>query len=283
MDNIPVSDVSDELQCPVCLLIPREVPIPACPVGHITCKDCIGNVTTCPTCRRQMLKDGTNTLANKMIERVPHPCKFSPCKVKNYLKEIKDHEARCPERTVKCPYLFCKERVKVREYQKHAIAKKSTCNNYSDNLLTMAFITSFQVKTGMGENLETVLSNDWNWLMNAFEDRGKLFYSHMHYFAPEKTFVFYVTMPEHFNETKKYHVKMTLKNQNDGRKSLSIVQNVISMDLAPSDSKLVLASESVMFVHWRTMSRFMKWRNDTEDGKEVTKSYVEATVAILVN
>ena len=73
--------LSDELECPVCLVIPREVPVPACPVGHIVCKKCRVNVTTCPTCRRQMHQDGTNTFANKMIERIPHPCKYG-CQVK---------------------------------------------------------------------------------------------------------------------------------------------------------------------------------------------------------
>ena len=91
-----MDDISEELQCPVCLLIPREGPIPACPAGHIVCKECRENVATCPTCRRPMSGDGTNTLANKMIERVPHPCKYG-CQVKNYLKEIKEHEEICPE------------------------------------------------------------------------------------------------------------------------------------------------------------------------------------------
>ena len=80
-------------------------------------------MTTCPTCRRPMLKDGTNTLANKMIELVPHPCKYSECQVKNYLKDIEEHEERCPERVVKCPYLRCNDMVKVSEFKKHAMAE----------------------------------------------------------------------------------------------------------------------------------------------------------------
>jgi len=279
MDNIPVSDVSDELQCPVCLLIPREVPIPACPVGHIVCKDCRVNVTTCPTCRRHMLKDGTNTLANKMIERVPHPCKFSPCQVKNYLNEIKEHEARCPERTIKCPHIGCKEQVKVSEYQTHAMTS-STCNDYNDNLsrtirTTFVFDQSIFNKTAFG-----------SWRMRAFEQHGKLFYFHQHFFAAEKIFALYVTMAEDSGEAKKYLAKMTLKIQHDDdRKSLSIAQNVISMELAPSDRKLLFASESVMFVHWKAISGFMKWMDVTEDGEQYTRSSVplEVTISILDN
>ena len=265
MDNIPVSDVSDEFQCPVCLLIPREVPIPACPVGHITCKDCRVNVTTCPTCRRQLLKHGTNTIANRMIERIPHPCKYG-CPVKNYLKEIVEHEARCLERTIKCPHISCNEMVQVKEYQKHAKAMENSCSYFSE-YLSRNMISTFTAR----ESLQDVISKSWNWPMRAFEDQGKIFYFHTHFFSCEQTFAFYVTMAEHSSEAKKYLAKMTLKNLNDERKSLSMAQNVISMDSAPCDDKSVLASKSVMFVHWRTMSEFMKWRNETDkEGKQVT-------------
>ena len=290
MNNIPAgttsqfwlaSDVSDEFQCPVCLLIPREVPIPACPVGHITCKDCRVNVTKCPTCRRQMLKDGTNSIANRMISLIPHPCKYG-CPVKNYLKEIVEHEARCPERIVKCPFLRCDDMVKVKEYQKHAKAMENSCNGSSYNLSNI-MISFFEFETTR-ESLQDALSHSCYWPMAAFKDQDKIFYFHVLYFSCEQTFAFYVTMAEHSSEAKKYLAKMTLKNLNDERKSLSMAQNVISIDSAPCDVKSVLASKSVMFVHWRTMSEFMKWRNIIgEEGKQVTLSNIEATIDILLN
>ena len=258
MDNIPVSDVSDELQCPVCLQIPREVPTPACPVGHITCKNCRVNVTTCPTCRRKMLKDGTNTLANKMLERVPHICKYG-CQVKNYLKEIVEHEGR---------------------------AEENDCTIYSGSDLSDRTIRSLLIiETGKGESQESLRHENMDWPMRAFEYQGKIFYFHMHFDWVEQTFCFYVTMAEHPSEAKKYVAKMTVKNQNDDidRKSLSIAQNVISMDVAPTDNDSVLASKSVMFVHWRTMSGLLKWKNETLDGRQVKKSTIEATFDILVN
>ena len=274
---VSVSQVSEELQCPVCLLVPRDVPIPACPVGHITCKDCRVNVTTCPTCRRQMLKDGTNTIANKMIERIPHSCKYG-CQVKNYLKEIVEHEGRCPERTVKCPGFFkCNEQVKIREYHKHALAEENDCNIDTDSDLSDRTIRSLLIiEIGKGESQESLRHENMDWPMRAFEYQGKIFYFHMHYFSAEQTFSFYVTMAEHSSEAEKYVAKMTLKNQNDDRKSLSTAQNVISMDAAPTDSDSVLASKSVMFVHWRTMSGLFKWR-----GRLVKRSKIEATIDIL--
>ena len=228
-----------------------------------------------------MSGDGTNTLANKMIERVPHPCKFSQCEVKDYLKEIKEHEDRCPERTVKCPHLTCNDEVKVSEYQKHAMAT-STCNLYYDELSrTIRWTCPFN--KGNGESLESVLLKNWCWKMRAFEDHGKLFFVHMHFSSEEKMLAFYVTIAEHLTIAKKYLAKMTLKNQNNDRKPLSITQDVISMDSAPSDLEAVLASESVMFVPWKTMSRFLKWKDQTRDGKQRSRTSIEATIDILVN
>ena len=98
-----------------------------------------------------------------------------------------------------------------------------------------------------------------------------------------RSFAWYVTIPETSTEAEKYLAKLTLKNLNDDRKSLSIAQNVISMDSAPRDKMAVMASQSVMFVHWATVAGFMKWRNSTEEERQVKLSTVEATIEILVN
>ena len=119
--------------------------------------------------------------------------------------------------------------------------------------------------------------------MRVFENRGKMFYFHQHYFSAEQTFAFYVTMAEHESEAKKYLAKMTLKNQNDEIKPLTMIQDVISMDSAPSNIDAVLASESVMFIHYKTMSRFMKLSKETKEGKDTFKSYIQATVDIISN
>ena len=121
------------------------------------------------------------------------------------------------------------------------------------------------------------------WSMRALEDHGKIFYFHRHFFSTEQTFAFYVTMAEHVSESEKHLAKMTLKHQNDERKSLSFTQNVISIDSAPTDKEAVLASRSVMFVHWRTMSGFLKGETQTTDGKQSIKYTIETTLDMLVN
>jgi len=119
--------------------------------------------------------------------------------------------------------------------------------------------------------------------MMAFEDRGKMFYLHQHYFSAEQTFAFYVTMAEHSSEAKKYLTKMTLRNLKDDRKSLTMIQDVISMDSAPSNMDAVLASESVMIIQSKTMAGFMKLSKETEKGKETFRSNIDATVDIILN
>merc|ERR1740128_1083662 len=178
-----------------------------------------------------------------MIELVQHPCKYSKCEVKNYLKEIEEHEARCPERTVKCPYLDCNEKVKLSEFQNHAMASECTYYFSSD------FLTSGTLEsniTDSGESIQSAVSGDMDWGMRVFKNHGKLFYFHRHFFSDEKTFVFYVTMAEHASEADKHLAKMTLKHPKDERKSLSFTQNVISIDSAPADRQSVMTSRSVM-------------------------------------
>jgi len=264
-----------ELECPVCLQIPREGPVAMCPVGHLVCKNCRVNVTTCPTCRRQMLQDGTNILANKMIEEIPHPCKYSQfgCEIKKLKIELEEHEARCPERTIKCPYLNCKDEVQIRRYHDHALISGCTRTRSSCSIDEESR-TLF--KTLRGESIQGLISRESYWRMKCFEG-FETFYLHQYFFAAEETFAFYVTMAEDSSTT--YLVKITLKNKKDERKHLANIQNVISLDSAPSDRKAVLASQNVMFVPWRLMSGFLMWTDPDVDGKR--SSEITTMITIL--
>ena len=114
--------------------------------------------------------------------------------------------------------------------------------------------------------------------LEGFEGSGTFFYHHQYYFGAEQTFAFYVTCSMTSSEAEKYLAKITLKNKNDKRMCLTNIQNVISMDSAPRDKKEVLASKSVMFIPWRLMSGFLKWRTETE-GNQSAK--IVTTVDII--
>ena len=117
-----------------------------------------------------------------------------------------------------------------------------------------------------------------SWKMNVIQFNGKIFCFHQHFISAEKTFAFYIT-----SEAVNHLAKVTVKNQNDERKFLTMTQDVISIDSAPGDNYSILASEKVMFVHWKTMSRFMKWNKETCQGKQLLRSYISVNVDILVN
>ena len=112
------------LECPICLNVPRDLPIPACSAGHIICKKCKSTVTSCPTCRRRLYNDGINSLAASMIEKVPHRCKFVEygCEVKDFLCQLKIHEENCKERTFKCPH--CGAVVQLKKFREHVLEKR---------------------------------------------------------------------------------------------------------------------------------------------------------------
>ena len=119
-------DIQDDwiekiLECPVCFNIPRDLPIPQCPAGHIICKTCRDPVSTCPTCRRRLFQDGTSSLAASLIEKVPHKCKFSVygCEVKDLLGPLKVHEEKCAERTIRCLLFECRDIIQVKKFEEH--------------------------------------------------------------------------------------------------------------------------------------------------------------------
>ena len=113
------------IQCPVCLTIPRDVPIPQCEGGHIVCKPCSVNMTKCPTCSKDLNKKITSSLAASLVELVPHQCKFSKfgCEVKDLLSPLANHEKVCNVRSIKCPRNICSF-VPVKDYDSHVNENK---------------------------------------------------------------------------------------------------------------------------------------------------------------
>merc|ERR1712110_1021695 len=125
--NDVLDSIEEMLVCPVCLLMPRQGPIPSCPAGHIVCKTCRGNLTTCPTCRRELNPSHVSSLASGMIDLVRHSCKFKDfgCTVKECLNTLKKHESDCDHRTVCCP--VCEEEVELKKFYMHAISSTPQC------------------------------------------------------------------------------------------------------------------------------------------------------------
>ena len=94
------------VECPVCLVVPREGPVPCCPAGHITCSPCHEMIRgegrrECPTCRLPM-GEGKSLLAKIILENMDHECSLEGCKAMVPHQEYKTQEA-CMFRMVICP------------------------------------------------------------------------------------------------------------------------------------------------------------------------------------
>ena len=113
-------EVEDCLECSACFMVPRKLPIPSCPSGHLICGDCRGKVEDkCPTCRQMLRKGDVSSLAAALYDKVEHRCKF-PCEVKALLRDILVHEKKCPERIIKCPGR-CGKEIKLKNFHDHCI------------------------------------------------------------------------------------------------------------------------------------------------------------------
>ena len=69
-DGIPLTDdLRADMQCPVCLTLPRNTPIYQCKAGHIHCKDCHPKLKICPECRETLEIDNRSLMTEKILSR----------------------------------------------------------------------------------------------------------------------------------------------------------------------------------------------------------------------
>jgi len=115
------------MECPVCLSVPVEVPVPCCPVGHIICKSCLSGLRragrwNCPSCRLR-IGNTTSLLAKTLVENMDHMCNLEGCDQVVPFKEYQRHQDECGHRMVMCPGLedCCDELLPLCEVEEHAI------------------------------------------------------------------------------------------------------------------------------------------------------------------
>jgi len=115
------------MECPVCLSVPVEVPVPCCPVGHIICKSCLSSLRkagrwNCPSCRLR-IGNTTSLLAKTLVENMDHKCNLEGCDKVVPFKEYQQHQDECEHREVMCPGLedCCDEFLPLCEVEEHAL------------------------------------------------------------------------------------------------------------------------------------------------------------------
>ena len=140
----------EELQCPVCLKIPRTTPIYQCNKGHIHCSECRPQLKSCPVCRASLRSMCRNLRLEQIIEKFPQKCinHENGCQQPpNVHKEMSKHETNCKFRKVPCIDSTCKNSVNgqfiVNDFEKHM--KQIHCKvkmQEIDEFRGIAFISS---------------------------------------------------------------------------------------------------------------------------------------------
>jgi len=128
LNNI-VEKLKENLECPVCMDIPRSGPMPVCPNGHFVCKNC--KTGSCPTCRVDM-GNGKSLLAMTVIENIDHKCKFAECEEVFAMDKLLAHEKICDHRIVRCPHSGCNEDVALSKLLEHLGKKLCSYNSKPD-------------------------------------------------------------------------------------------------------------------------------------------------------
>ena len=218
--NSPMTWVKSHLECPVCFNIPRDLPIPCCPSGHIVCRPCKKRVTDCPTCRQPMPESMTNSLAGALIEQVQHKCKYSDhgCVVKMMLKDLQAHEKNCPERTIQCPYHICDSIVALKDFNEHAFNSRHSKQG-TTNAMRFAITKNEMYVTGP-------------WPMFCVQTHCVLFHVHFFHFIPQKCFALSVWSST--AEVAKYRANLKLTGD-DREMSLSGLL-ITSVEKVPSNN-----------------------------------------------
>ena len=271
-----VSDFEKDLECPVCFNIPRSVPIPSCPAGHIVCTTCKPKVKDCPTCRRNY-PDGlevTSSLAASLIDKVPHRCKFSDygCDVRLRLKDITKHEAKCPERTVKCPRRNCRKNIQMKAFYEHVLSEK-ICG-----VRLLGAPADFLYKLSEGyldwdgelfrKNDEFDTKIDKSFKIIVFRELGMDFYLSACYVASKKAFLFSVFLPSDKESAEPYNTKFIIENPSIRRQKMVFEGQVLSIEEIDSILHPEVISKS-WCVNYEAVKPFLNVENISENNNHV--------------
>ena len=105
--NKIVEEMRGRVECQVCLILPKQGPVPMCPNGHFICTACKARnrqegKLNCPTCQAP-LGEIKSLLAKTVIENVKHECDHEGCEEMIPHNEYQKHQESCHFRLVLCP------------------------------------------------------------------------------------------------------------------------------------------------------------------------------------
>ena len=88
-----------ELECPVCLDLIRDLPVPSCRNGHLVCLNCWPKTHLCPQCRVSLHQTERcySQIAGKLLQNLELPCLYENygCQAVLSFDEMKSHQEKC--------------------------------------------------------------------------------------------------------------------------------------------------------------------------------------------
>jgi len=223
--------------CPVCKQVPRSVPIPVCPNGHIICQPCLLQLETrdCPTCRTPILPNQFSVVAAGVASKLPHACKFPGCEVKLALDKIKLHELNCRLRPVQCG--CCHEMAPIENFLDH------NCHCFDWTLGGNVKTVMFSVDGARPSNPNKVYVKGWDGrkpiVFEAMSDfkyppavymrDDQVFFLGVARRKQEKRWMFYAAIQGTVKDSVAYQVNIVLQDRNK-KNVIRSVCKVLPMD-----------------------------------------------------
>jgi len=250
-----VAELQGAVECPVCLMVPREGPVPCCPAGHFTCSPCLERwrgegKEECPTCRVPM-GEGKSLLAKMVIENMEHECSFEGCEAMVAHEDYKGHQEACSYRPVICPgNSNCAKMVPFCEVEEHVKTCKgclSPVNTNTESLIQMYTLS------------ETILQDPspitWG-TMAGKSEAGKDFFFRMR--RVNQIFSMEVVMLGNEEECEKAEVEIRIMNPETNKVFFKSMFN-------PRPITTTNSEEICLTVTQATLSKFWQHRQTTKD------------------
>jgi len=121
-----LSLLNRKVECSECHEVPRILPVPVCPNGHVVCSRCFRKKSSCSACRSS-LGHNTSLIAAEVIKMMEQKCKFEKCNGEFLLHDLEAHEKVCLHRFVGCPVKSCDLKFPLSKLVDHLTSETSSC------------------------------------------------------------------------------------------------------------------------------------------------------------
>ena len=236
--NLLIQKLKDKLECPVCLDIPRNAPVPVCLNGHFVCQKCKRD--SCPSCRIVM-GVGTSLLAATILENIEHTCKFVDCDKVLAREDLENHEEGCAHRIISCPHVTCEGKFSLAKLVDHF--QSSPCCMNVDEPLPTKEMWHIKVYTGWNENVK-----QQHWPIHMLSYAGEHFA--VLPFKSEGLVYFMIVMLASESKCSKFKFEMIVhdrwSNAFNSTITVKFTGTPLSIDVKKEDLKLYGPNEHLM-------------------------------------